>query len=84
MRLDVMAKEKPKKPELSGEAKMFLKPPIHRIAANALSKDLPINKELFKLAVPVAAAQMQPNLIGAFTRKYGKKWAISSSYADEQ
>lgn len=79
-----MAKEKPKKPESSTEAKMFLKPPIHRIAANALSKDAPINKGLFKLAVPVAAAQMQPNLIGAFTGKYGRKLPILASYADEQ
>jgi hypothetical protein len=84
MQVDVMAKEKSKKPESSGEAKMFLKPPIHRIAANALSKDARINKELFKLAVPVAAAQMQPNLVGAFTREYGKRSAIPSSYADEQ
>jgi hypothetical protein len=73
MHVDAMAKQKPKKPESSSESSMLLKPPIHRIAANTLTKDAPINKELFKLAVPVAAAQMQPNLIGAFTKKYGKR-----------
>jgi hypothetical protein len=51
---------------------MLLKPPIHRVTANALTKNALINKDLFKLAVPVAAAQMQPNLIGAFIKNYGK------------
>ena len=72
MHVDAMAKQKPKKQESSSESSMLLKPPIHRVAANALTKNAPINKELFKLAVPVAAAQMQPNLIGAFTKNYGK------------
>ena len=37
-------------------------------------KNASIQKELFKQSVPVAAAQMRPNLISDFTRKYAKTY----------
>jgi hypothetical protein len=59
---------------------MLLKPPIHRIAASSITKNAPIQKELFKLAVPVATARMQPNLIGDFVKKHGKKYNFALNF----
>jgi len=67
-----MGKKKPQEKERKAE-KMLLKPPIHRIAANLISKNAPLKKELFKISVPVAAAHMQPKLIGGF-RQSAKKY----------
>lgn len=74
MQSDNMGKSKPKNNQSSeSEAKMLLKPPIHRIAANAIAKNTPVKKELFNLAVPVATARMQPSLIGDFVKRHAKR-----------
>jgi hypothetical protein len=55
---------------------LALKPPVHRIAANSILKNAPVRKDLFKVTVPVAAARMQPKLIGGFLKKYGKAYGF--------
>ena len=52
------------------------KPPIQRIAANSIAKNASVRKELFKVALPIAAARMRPNLIGDFVKKYAKTYAV--------
>lgn len=55
------------------ESMLVLKPPIHRIAANSIKKNAPVNKELFHFPLTVAAAQVKPNLISGFVRKFAKE-----------
>ena len=75
MQSDNMGKQRPKNTiTSSSDTKMLFKPPIHRIAANSITKNTPIQKELFKLAIPVATARMQPNLIGDFVKRHAKKY----------
>ena len=79
-----MGKQRPKDTRNStSETKTMFKPPIHRITANSIAKNMPIQRELFKLAVPVATARMQPNLIGDFVRKHAKEYYLASLNTDE-
>jgi hypothetical protein len=78
MQHDNMGKQRPKKDPEREEKTMF-RPPIHRIAANAIKKDSPIRKELFNIVVPTVAAQMKPNLVGNFVKNVGHKYAEAFS-----
>ena len=70
----VMGKQRPGKSISAKSDKMLsLKAPINRIAANSITKNAPLKKELFNIALPIAAARMQPNLIGAFVKQHAKK-----------
>jgi hypothetical protein len=70
----MMGKQNPEKSMNTKSDRMLsLKAPINRIAANSISKNAPLRKELFNIALPVAAARMQPNLIGAFVKQHAKK-----------
>jgi hypothetical protein len=70
-----MGKQRQDKSREKSEKMMAFKPPIHRIAANSIMKNTPIKKDLFKLTVPVAAARVEPKLIGGFIRKYAKEYS---------
>jgi hypothetical protein len=70
----MMGKQKPEKPTNIGSDSMLrLKAPIHRIAANSITKNAPVKKDLFKVPLPVTAVRLQPNLIGDFVKTYGSK-----------
>ena len=69
-----MGKQKPDTKQSISAKMLALKPPVHRIAANSILKNAPVRKDLFKVTVPVAAARMQPKLIGGFLKKYGKAY----------
>jgi hypothetical protein len=69
-----MGKQKPEKSMHTKSDRMLsFKAPINRIAANSITKNIPLKKELFNIALPVAAARMQPNLIGPFVKQHAKK-----------
>ena len=69
-----MGKQNPEKSMNAKSDRMLsFKAPINRIAANSISKNAPLRKELFNIALPIAAARMQPNLIGAFVKQHAKK-----------
>ena len=74
MQDDNMGKQRPKNKDPKSEDDNMFRPPIHRIAANALKKNAPIKKELFKLVVPTVAAQMRPNLVGNFVKAAGHEY----------
>ena len=73
---------KQKSKSINKEAMLLLRPPINRIAPNSITKNAPLKKDLFKFALPVAAARMQPNLIGAFVKQYAKECFTLYTYAD--
>lgn len=76
-----MGKQKPKKSTTANsESMLSIKPPIHRIAANSITKNAPLQKSLFNSTLPVAAARMQPNLISDFVKQYAKKYGLFKSY----
>ena len=74
----MMGKQKPRKSmNTNSESMLSIKPPIHRIVANSITKNAPLQRELFKFALPVTAARMQPNLIGEFVKQYAKQYKLS-------
>jgi hypothetical protein len=71
-----MGKHRPQKStKPDSEPMLAIKPPIHRVAANSIVKNAPVKKELFQLALPVAAARIQPAHINGFIKKYAVKYA---------
>jgi len=69
-----MGKQKPNKCMREESKSMLrLKTPIHRVAANSITKNTPVNRELFKVPLPVTAVRLPSNLISEFVRKYGSK-----------
>lgn len=71
----MMGKQKPQKSVNTGSDSMLrLKTPIHRVAANSITKNTPLKKDLFNVPFPVAAVRLPPNLVGDFVKKHGPKY----------
>jgi hypothetical protein len=75
----VMGKQRPKQP-MNGDSKLqamlSIKPPIHRIAANAIAKNASMNKDLMKMSLKIAAARIRPSLISSFIKEHGKEYLL--------
>jgi len=73
-----MGKQRPQKSQSAESDSMLrLKAPIHRVAANSITKNTPLKKELFKVPFPVAAVRLPPNLVGDFVKTYGSKYTTA-------